>query len=398
MDSNHNERVLLVDDDPSLLAAISRRFRGKFDIDTAEGGHEGLEKIAKNGPYAVVISDMRMPEMNGIQFLARSAELAPDMVRIMLTGNADLETAMHAVNESNIYRFLMKPCHNDTMEWAIEAGIEQHRLIVAERILLGKTLRGAVKVLTDILSMVNPVAFSRTSRLKNYVGQLVRHLNLKRAWQYELAGMLSQIGCIGLPTDLLDKVYTGDEQTDEEQQMFGEHPSLAKDLLTRIPRLEVVAEMIASQDRPFRAYSIPGTNLPGDPAILGGLILKMVTDFDTLIASGHSKKRALATLEGQQGQYHPMLLQALHEVEVVDIEVQTKTVKLTDLNSSMILAEDIRTEKGMLVAAKGQQVTTSMRAVLRNYLTRREVPTEVRVAMPRRQQRPVSPSEQVSAS
>ena len=118
-------RVLFVDDDRNFLDAVARQFHNRFELMIAEGGVEGLQAMRLQGPFQVVVSDMRMPDMNGIQFLARAREINPDTVRIMLTGNAELDTAMHAVNEGNIFRFLVKPCQKATMEWAIEAGVVQ---------------------------------------------------------------------------------------------------------------------------------------------------------------------------------------------------------------------------------------------------------------------------------
>ena len=247
MSKQYMEQILIVDDDKNLLAGLERQLRGTFDIVTAEGGLDGLRALQENGPFAVVVSDMRMPEMNGIQFLVKASELCPDAVRMMLTGNADLETSMHAVNEGNIFRFLTKPCQKETMQWALVDGIKQYRLVVAERDLLENTLKGSVRVLASILELVNPLAFSRTSRIQNYVSQICKRLNVEDIWQYELAAMLSQIGCVAVPSDILAKVYSGGNMSEEEQRMFRDHPQLGKQLLSNIPRLEKVSEMISGQ-------------------------------------------------------------------------------------------------------------------------------------------------------
>ncbi|MFH1417727.1 MAG: response regulator, partial [Planctomycetota bacterium] len=135
-----SKKILCVDDDPNILNAYRRGLRRLFEIETAEGGAEGLEAIASQGPFAVVVSDMRMPGMDGIQFLTAVKKRAPESVRIMLTGNADQQTAMDAVNEGSIFRFLTKPCPPEHLAKALTAGIEQYRLITAEKELLGKTL------------------------------------------------------------------------------------------------------------------------------------------------------------------------------------------------------------------------------------------------------------------
>src|SRR5689334_22713738 len=124
-------KILCVDDDPNILQGYKRAFRRDFEIHIAEGGIEGLAMIENEGPFAVVVSDMRMPVMDGIQFLIRVRELAPQSVRMMLTGNADQQTAIDAVNQGNIFRFMTKPCPPDVMATMLNAGIEQYRLITA---------------------------------------------------------------------------------------------------------------------------------------------------------------------------------------------------------------------------------------------------------------------------
>jgi len=128
-----SSRVLCVDDDLDLLEAIQRQFFQRFQIDIAQGGVAGLEAVRTKGPYAVIISDLKMPGMDGIAFLARARKIAPDSVRIMLTGHADLDVAMEAVNEGSIFRFVTKPCPYDTMALIIEQGMDQHRLVTAEK-------------------------------------------------------------------------------------------------------------------------------------------------------------------------------------------------------------------------------------------------------------------------
>ena len=110
-----SEKILFVDDEPDLLAAYQRHLRKAFEIETAEGPERGLEAVTERGPFAVIVSDLRMPNMDGIQFLSLVKKKTPNSVRIMLTGCADLETSIAAVNEGNIFRFLTKPCQPNTL-------------------------------------------------------------------------------------------------------------------------------------------------------------------------------------------------------------------------------------------------------------------------------------------
>ena len=167
-----NEKVLFVDDDAAVLSTFRRTLRKKFQLITAMGGETALEQIQSKGPFAVVVSDMRMPGMNGVQLLAKIKEKNPDTVRMMLTGYADFNTAMEAVNEGNIFRFLTKPCPPDLLAQALEDAARQYRLIKSEQELLNKTLKGSIQVLIEILSIVDQQSFSQVTKLRDYVRRL----------------------------------------------------------------------------------------------------------------------------------------------------------------------------------------------------------------------------------
>jgi DNA-binding NtrC family response regulator len=122
------EKILFVDDEPSVLEGYKRRLRQDFQIETAVGGKEALDKLAASGPYAVLVADMRMPEMDGAQLLGKVMIKFPEIIRIMLTGNLDIQTAVRAVNEGSIFRFLTKPCEKETLLSTLNAALVQHRL------------------------------------------------------------------------------------------------------------------------------------------------------------------------------------------------------------------------------------------------------------------------------
>ena len=120
-------KVLLVDDDENILLAFQREFRKYFDMHLASGGKEGLEVLETKGPFAVVVSDFRMPNLNGIQFLAEVRKRAPETVRIMLTGHPSKPLAMDAVDAGYIFRFHTKPCSLEDLYKSIEDGIKEHQ-------------------------------------------------------------------------------------------------------------------------------------------------------------------------------------------------------------------------------------------------------------------------------
>jgi len=362
-----SDKVLLVDDEPNVLDGYKRQLRERVEIDTAISGLEGLKAIEKEGPYAVIISDFKMLGMDGIAFLTKVKQQAPDTVRMMLTGNAHLELAMEAVNQGNIFRFFTKPCPADSLLQAIQAGIEQYHLVLAERELLEKTLSGSVKILTEILSLANPVAFSRASKVKRYVRHIATWLDLPDVWEFELAALLSQIGCIVLPPDVLKKVYAGERLSSDEFKVYSESPELSANLLENIPRLETVVGIIKAQQQPFHRQ-MKGKDLQEEDRIaLGGHILKVALELDRLLARDTSIRSILKRLPSIVGTEVPGIFEALENLRIEQDRKIVKTIRVADLDMSMIFDEDVCATDGMLLVSKGQEVTFPMIGRLRNY-------------------------------
>lgn len=380
---SETEKILFVDDDANLLAALQRTQRKQFEVDIAASGEAGLAMFDKHGPYAVVVSDMRMPVMNGAQFLAKVRELSPHCIRIMLTGQADMKDAIEAVNRGNIFRFLTKPCSNETLAQTLEAGLQQYRLVHAERELLEKTLNGTVKVLSDVLSLVNPVAFSRGTRLKRYVHHMLLALNLEQSWFFEMAALLSQIGCVTVPPDVLQKHFTNQALSPDETQMLDSFPAVGRDLLANIPRLEIVAQMIGNQQTSWDASLGSLDLLKQEPAVLGAQILGLALQYDRLLTQGLSAPQALDELQHTPAQFDARLVACLKEgLEKQEVALLTRTVEVWSMQVGMILDEAVKTNKGVLLVPKGQTVSETLLRYLLNFARRGDIPEELKVLVP----------------
>ena len=286
--------ILCVDDEPLVLDGIRDRLRRSFDVRTATSGAEGL-KLLRADPrgYAVVISDMRMPEMPGSTFLREAKRLAPLSVRMLLTGHSDADAAAKAVNDGGIFRYLTKPMERDALLQACAAALTQHRIQTAERDLLEQTLRGAVKALTDVLALAAPAVFGRGARLKTLVGELAAEAGRDGAWEVEVAAMLAQIGAITLPSETAEKLYAGAPLTPAEEAMVARVPALSQDILASIPRLEGVLQILANQGRSFDQDDADGA-VP-----IGARILRVSTDYLALRSQGVPAALALDTLRGR---------------------------------------------------------------------------------------------------
>lgn len=380
-----NDRVLCVDDDARVLAGLQRHLRKQFAVTTAEGGQAGLDLLEGGETFAVVVSDMRMPGMDGVQFLGQVRRLAPDTTRIMLTGNSDQQTAMDAVNEGRIFRFLTKPCPPATMAAALTAGIEQHRLVTAEKELLEKTLRGSIQTLIDVLALVQPEAFGRARRVERLVGELAEAAGIEARWQLEVAAMLSQIGSVTLPGDVAAKLFRGQGLLPDEDKMVRRLPTIEEQLLGHIPRLEIVRELLRCRRCRYDGKANPAGLPSGDDIPWGARALRLAIAFDELAERpGGSAAAAIATLRGRNGEYDPALLALLADVHQEDGQEEIKLLKLAELSPGMHLAEGVESETGTLLVARGLEVTESILVRLTNVAGRVGVkqPIPVRVAAP----------------
>jgi CheY-like chemotaxis protein len=354
------EKVLFVDDEPNVLDAIQRTLRKHVEMQTAPSGAEGLRLLREAGPFALVISDMRMPNMNGAQFLAKVREQEPDTVRMILSGQADLQATIAAVNDGHIYRFLSKPCPADQLLAAVEDGLRQHRLLTAEKVLLEQTLSGSVRMLIEILGMVAPAASSRASRLQRYVLELAAALALPARWQWGLAAYVSQIGCVALPKEILLKVEAAEALTEEEKRLYESHPEVAGKLLAAIPRLEEVAGIVTAQFGSTGFAGKPENISQWDEGSIGQLLLRASFEFDCLVARGASREIAVNALRASNLGLPQLLIKALLTINVANRELIVRQVRLKDLVPGMILDADLVSPKGIRLVPAGQEVTRTL--------------------------------------
>jgi response regulator RpfG family c-di-GMP phosphodiesterase len=376
-----NYDVLFVDDEPNALQAFERQLKKRFSIRTAGSALEALALLQEEGPCAVIVSDMRMPGMDGIQLLSRVKDLYPDTVRIMLTGNTDQETAIEAVNSGQIFRFLTKPTTPSTLTTSLDQAIRQYRLITAEKELLNQTLKGSVKVLCELLSIANSTAFSGGYRIKEIVVKVAGKLGLDRIWQYEVAALMSQIGCITIPDDILQKIQAGARLTKKEEAMFRNHPRIGAKLIGKIPRLEHVAAMIGNQMLSWDEYDEePGVLLTEEEKI-GAQILRATIDHDFLLVQGDGHLEALQKMEKRRGAYNPEILKILAENEVSTERVRILTLNFEDIVPGMVADEDILAKNGTVIIPRGQEITWSVIQGLTNFLEHIGIRDPIRVRL-----------------
>jgi len=369
MTNSVRPRILCVDDEQNVLEGLTRTLRNLYSVETAVGGAQGLQVLKSNGPFAVVISDLGMPGMSGVEFLTAARQVVPDSVRVLLTGYADLHDAIAAVNDGNIFRFLTKPCPSNVLIKALAACAEQYRLVTAERVLLAETLHGCIKLLTNILALSNPAGFSRATRVQQSVSQLMAHFNIAETWPIEVAAMLSQVGYVTLPLKTQEKLYRGEPLAADEQVMYERVPQVTEKLLASIPRLEVVREILRLHARRYGEEKDKDTarDVIGETISWGGRALKICVDFDVLMSSPGADY-PLDILRSRVGWYDPVILEVFAELQGRrQREVAVYEMPLGEVAVGMVFGEDVRSAKGLVLIPFGQEVTPSVLERIRSF-------------------------------
>jgi FixJ family two-component response regulator len=363
-----------VDDEQRVLEGLERTLFEHFDVITECSSVKAVGVLERGPVFAAVLSDMRMPELDGAAFLARASQIAPLTSRILLTGQAEVGSAIAAVNQGHILRFLCKPCPPDVLIAALEAGVEQHRLLNAERELLERTVTGCVRLLTEILSLVAPGWFSRTQRIKALVGHMSGKLQLEGAWRFELAALFSLIGCVGLSEATLERVLNNRPLEAAEQKAFEEHPLMAHRLLTEIPRFDEIAEMIKLQN-------VESGRITNDVE-RGGAMLRIAFQIERSIGDGRSLGDSITELGRKLDASELYLLRALADFRSAEGATTIRALTIAQMTVQMRLEEDVKTTNGVVVVPKGRELSTVLIERLLNFSRAGTLLEPIRVRAP----------------
>jgi response regulator RpfG family c-di-GMP phosphodiesterase len=362
-------KTLFVDDEINVLNAFKRVLRNSFPFDIAESGHRALELMEQNGPYAVVFSDMQMPEMSGLELLKTCRRRWPETVRVMLTGNVDQQTAVSAINEGDVFRFINKPISPETIKQTMIDSLDEYRRAKAEREILELTLTRTVDVLSDILALVKPEVFGRMSRLRELAMAICEKLDVRDRWQVEVAVTLSQLGCISVPDELINKVMQGQQLADEAQQrLFDGHYALGAQMVEKIPRLENVANSIRLVTKNYDGSGNPADRIAGEQIPFESRMLKILNEFDCLDSRLGDFREALRIMTKDSGRFDPKIFEALVEV-IADLRNKARIeIRVHALEENMQIARDVFNEAGLLLVASGQTVTPAIKHHLQSFV------------------------------
>ena len=323
--SRNEVRVLLVDDEPSVLEGLRRSVFKEFVADLAASPEEGLAKLRKDGPYPVVVSDMRMPGMDGAEFLATVRTLSPDSIRVMLTGHSDIEAAVRAVNEGQIFRFLTKPVTQKTLLATLRACVAQYHAARLEKDQLKITINaleeldlGTLTALARAIDAKSAWTAGHSERVTNLALKLGHAMGLS-AESLEImhrGGLLHDIGKIGTPPAVLDKVGRLEP---EEMQIMRDHVKIGVRILEPVPCFREALPMVAQHHEWFDGSAYPA-GLAGENISLHARILAVADCYDAIVSDrpyrkGLPARQALEILRQKSGkQFDPMVIEVFERL------------------------------------------------------------------------------------
>lgn len=382
-----NNRILLVDDEPAVFDGIRRQLYKSHDLTYASSGAEALVMLDRDGPFAVLCSDMRMPGMDGVTLLAEAARRHPDTVRIMLTGNADQSTAMEAINRGHIFGFLTKPVARDTLAATFDGALRQHAVATAEKDVLERTLAGSIRILVEILAATMPEVFGRTARIRDFCRALAATLEVNR-WRLDMAALLGAIGWTTLPARVVEKWRQGGNLGVEEADLVAGVPEIGARLVANIPRLGPIAEIIRQQGCRFDGADAAAGQPAGGAMAIEARLLRLVHDLVEAAGDARPTMAHLDRLLGDAGAYDPALVEAvrarLRQDEAAAVKAQMPGADMAIgglglLHQGDRLAEDLCFADGGLAIGRDTVLNDLLIQKLVNFARLRDFRLPVRV-------------------
>jgi response regulator RpfG family c-di-GMP phosphodiesterase len=394
--------LLLVDDEVNILSALRRLFRSqRYRVLTATSGREGLELLEREA-VDMVISDMRMPNMDGAQFLSKVRERWPEAVRVLLTGYADLTSTIDAINNGEIYRYVAKPWEDNDVLLLVQHALERKALEREKQRLEALTVRQneelrdlnanlesrvkertealrralasleaaherlksgfltSIQVFASLVEMRAGTVAGHSRRVAEHARRLAQRMELPPAELQDvfLAALLHDLGKLGLPDNVLAKPASA--LTGDEREQVQRHPAKGETALMPLEQLRAAARLIRSHHERYDGLGYPdglsGLNIP-----TGARILAVANEYDGLLEGTLTGKRTrpkdavAALIESKGKRYDPQVVDAfvalLAEADVSG-RFSDRAVPASRLADGMVLSRDVFARDGLLLIAR----------------------------------------------
>ena len=358
--------ILIVDDDREFVDSLVRALQldERFEditITAAYSGEEALEAFGQDSQVAVMISDIDMPGMNGMELIELVKKISPMTVRIMISGAGGYDEVVRGINEGGIFYYLSKPFDTDGLGAILKQGIWHYNVTTTEHELVESTLKNVIRLLVDLLALVSPDAHKRALRVREIVAKICRRLKVKPNWNYEVAALLAQFITINLPPDLMTRFLDNEVLEESERASILQNAKTVYEMLRRIPRLEYVAAAVLYQNKHYDGKGYPRNGVSGKKIVFGGRLLKVALDFELMISSGTMEGQALEAMHASLGVYDPDLLAAL-DAEILGLKagITVRRLQLCDLVEGMIPAFDIVNTNGIKILPANNKLTSEL--------------------------------------
>ncbi len=316
--------ILIVDDEADNIQLLKRVLRGKYEILTAQNGEEGLNILKQNSDkISVIISDHRMPVMEGTEFLKRANIIAPDIIKILLTGYTDIEILTEAVNTCNLYQYVTKPFDPKELLSVVESGIEKYNLSSSKSLMkkeLEELFYMTIKSISATLDAKDTYTHGHSMRVTLYSLMLANKLDPDNKIFFEnieIAGLLHDIGKISIPQNVLCKPG---KLTEEEFVIMKTHASCSERLVHNIGKLQNISIWVKAHHEKWDGTGYPD-HLKGEEIPLCARIVAIADTYDAMTSTRSyrnalSHEVAIAEIERCAGtQFDPELAKLFIEIQ-----------------------------------------------------------------------------------
>lgn len=353
------ETILVVDDTPDNIAVLSTMLKQKYRVLAANNGETALKILKNEKNVDLVVLDILMPGMSGYEVCkaVKNDSNLSDIPVLFASSLSEVEDIVKGFKVGAV-DYVTKPYQKEEIFARIKVHLELKKAKGEIQTLLSKTLLGSLKLMMEMLTINQPQLVQQSTRVKRYVKDMLPKLKLSPpdALAVELAAMLSHIGCISMPSEIMRKVFAGTKLTNEETARYLKFPETGARLVENIPRLEKTASIIRSQ-------LIPVKNLPfalDQVEFIGSILLNVLTSFDILVNQGVDEEYAIIRLKMMFPDCPPILLSALQEVLEESKDSPKQHILVDGLLPGMVLAEDVKLKDGHLLLPKGTELTDNL--------------------------------------
>jgi putative two-component system response regulator len=379
-DNPEKAKILIVDDTPENIQILMETLKSDYKIVAAVNGQKALELAEKHPVPDLILLDIMMPGMNGYEVCSRlKAQKATSKIPVIfVTAMGDVDDEARGFSLGAV-DYITKPITPGIVRARVKTHLGLKNAQQKLQALLNETLSGSIRVLIDILSLARPVAFKRSSQIRNLVKEMAERLGLNDIWRYELAALLSQIGCITMSNETLKKVNAGKELTDEEERTYLEYPVRGAEMISHIPNLETVADIISG------FMDDPGTENEfapdaGDGVLIGRQLLRIAADYIHLTNSGETSQSVISRMNARYESYDADIVNVLRQIlGLSEPKKSAIRVGAEQLAPGMILDQDVYSKDGSLLAVTETVLSPTVAKLLNEYGRTGQIENPVRV-------------------